>query len=80
MSDSSIRRHLLPQLRARVPLYRIFLSANHRRLRLQRALEHRAWKADWHHFVFSDDSRFNLWDHDGYIHVRRYASERCLPE
>ncbi|GFT48294.1 transposable element Tc1 transposase [Trichonephila clavipes] len=26
------------------------------------------------------DSRFNLWDHDGCIRVRRYASERCLPE
>ncbi|GFV70678.1 transposable element Tc1 transposase [Trichonephila clavipes] len=26
------------------------------------------------------DSRFNLWDHDGRIRVRRYADERCLPE
>ncbi|GFV86167.1 transposable element Tc1 transposase [Trichonephila clavipes] len=30
--------------------------------------------------VLSDESRFNLWDHDGHIRVRRYASERCLPE
>ncbi|GFT59901.1 transposable element Tc1 transposase [Trichonephila clavipes] len=27
-----------------------------------------------------DESRFNLWDHDGRIRVRRYAGERCLPE
>ncbi|GFX19073.1 transposable element Tcb1 transposase [Trichonephila clavipes] len=29
---------------------------------------------------FRDESRFNLWDHDGRIRVRRYAGERCLPE
>ncbi|GFX10361.1 transposable element Tcb1 transposase [Trichonephila clavipes] len=38
MSVSSIRRRLLHRgLRARVPLYRIPLSPNHRRLRLHRA-------------------------------------------
>ncbi|GFX12109.1 transposable element Tcb2 transposase [Trichonephila clavipes] len=30
--------------------------------------------------VAVDESRFNLWDHDGRIRVRRYAGERCLPE
>ncbi|GFU65762.1 transposable element Tcb2 transposase [Trichonephila clavipes] len=43
MSTSSVRRHLLHrELRARVPLYRIPLTANHRRLRLQWTHEHRA--------------------------------------
>ncbi|GFS49180.1 transposable element Tcb2 transposase [Trichonephila clavipes] len=27
-----------------------------------------------------DESRFNLWDHDGCIRVRRHADERGLPE
>ncbi|GFX00866.1 transposable element Tc1 transposase [Trichonephila clavipes] len=36
--------------------------------------------ANWHQVVFSDESRFNLWNHDGHIRVRRYAGERCLPE
>ncbi|GFU42152.1 transposable element Tcb2 transposase [Trichonephila clavipes] len=27
-----------------------------------------------------DKSRFNLWDHEGLIRVRRYAGESCLPE
>ncbi|GFW45375.1 transposable element Tc1 transposase [Trichonephila clavipes] len=49
-------------------------------MRLQWAHEHRAWKADSHQVFFSDESRFNLWDHDGRICVRRYAGERCLPE
>ncbi|GFW39020.1 transposable element Tcb1 transposase [Trichonephila clavipes] len=56
------------------------LTENHRWLRLQWAHEHRAWQADWHQVVFSDESRFNLWDHDGRIRVRRYADEHCLPE
>ncbi|GFU73850.1 transposable element Tcb2 transposase [Trichonephila clavipes] len=44
MSASSIRRLLLHRgLRAREHLYRIPLTANHRRLRLQWAHEHRAW-------------------------------------
>lgn len=81
LSASSIRRRLLRRgLRARVPLYRIPLTANHRRLRRQWALEHRDWRADWHQVVFSDESRFNLWTHDGRVRVRRYAGQRCLPE
>ncbi|GFX82102.1 transposable element Tcb1 transposase [Trichonephila clavipes] len=52
---------------ARVPLYRDLLTANHRRL--QWAHQHRAWQADWHQVVFSDESRFNFWDHDGRIRV-----------
>ncbi|GFU69261.1 transposable element Tcb2 transposase [Trichonephila clavipes] len=60
MSASSIRRRLLHRgLRARVPLYRIPITANHRRLRLQWAHEHTAWQADWLQVVFSDESRFN---------------------
>ncbi|GFX10396.1 transposable element Tc1 transposase [Trichonephila clavipes] len=67
-------------LRTREPLHRIPLTANYRRLRLQWAHEHRARQAEWHQFFFSDESRFNLWDHDGQIRVRPYAGERCLPE
>ncbi|GFV37508.1 transposable element Tcb2 transposase [Trichonephila clavipes] len=47
MSVSSIRRRLQHRgLRIRVHLYRIPLTANHQRLRLQWAHEHRAWQAD----------------------------------
>ncbi|GFU59219.1 transposable element Tcb1 transposase [Trichonephila clavipes] len=81
MSASSIRRRLLHRrLRAKVLLYGIPLTANHQRLRLQWTHDHRAWQADWHQVVFSDESRFNLWDHDGHIRIRRYACEHCLPE
>ncbi|GFX82393.1 transposable element Tcb1 transposase [Trichonephila clavipes] len=81
LCDSSIRRRLLQRgLRARIPLYRIPLTQNHHRLRLQWANVHRSWRADWQQVIFFDKSRFNLWHHDGRISVRRYAGERHIPE
>ncbi|GFY17014.1 transposable element Tcb2 transposase [Trichonephila clavipes] len=81
MAVSSIRRRQLHRgLRATVSLYRILLSANHRRLRLQWAHEHRVRQTDWHQVVFSDESRFNWWEPDGRIRVERYDDEHCLPE
>ncbi|GFW65840.1 transposable element Tcb2 transposase [Trichonephila clavipes] len=57
MLASSIRRRLLHRgLRVRVPLYRIPLTANHRRLHLQWAHKHRAWLADWHQRVIERHS------------------------
>ncbi|GFT22366.1 transposable element Tcb2 transposase [Trichonephila clavipes] len=74
-SVSSIRQRLLHRgLRARVPLYGIPLTANHQWQRLQWAHEHRAWQTHWPQVVFLDESRFNLWDHDGRIHVRCYVA------
>ncbi|GFX58592.1 transposable element Tcb1 transposase [Trichonephila clavipes] len=55
------------------------LTANHQRLRLQYAHEHKAWQADWQQVVSLDESRFNLGDHDDRIHVKRYVG-CCLPE
>ncbi|GFU90935.1 transposable element Tc1 transposase [Trichonephila clavipes] len=81
MSASSIRQRLLHRgLRASVPLHRIPLKANPRRLCLQWAHEHRVWQSDWHQVVLSDESRFSLWDYNGHIRVRSYAGECCLPE
>ncbi|GFX18710.1 transposable element Tcb2 transposase [Trichonephila clavipes] len=78
---SSIRRHLLQRgLCARIPLYRIPLTQNHRPLRLQWTNVHISWLVDWQQVVFSEKSRFNLWHHDGRIRVRRYAGERHIPE
>ncbi|GFX48449.1 transposable element Tcb1 transposase [Trichonephila clavipes] len=64
MSASSIHRRL----------------PNHQRQRLRWAHKHRAWQADRHQVVFSDESCFSLWYHDSRIRVRRYAGERCLSE
>ncbi|GFX41805.1 transposable element Tcb2 transposase [Trichonephila clavipes] len=36
------------------------LTENHQHLRLQWDHEHRAWQADWHQVVFSDELRFNF--------------------
>ncbi|GFW55443.1 transposable element Tc1 transposase [Trichonephila clavipes] len=77
----SIRRLLLQRgLRARIPLYKIPLTQNHRRPRLQWVNVHRSWRADWQQVIFSDEFRFNLGHHDGRFSVRRYAGERHIPE
>ncbi|GFX69273.1 transposable element Tc1 transposase [Trichonephila clavipes] len=81
MSASTIHRRLLHRgLRARVPLYRFPLMANHRWLRLQWAPEPRAWQDDWHQIIFSDEPRFNLLDHNSRNRIRLYVAECCLPE
>lgn len=81
LSSSTVRRRLLQhELRARVPLRRIPLSLNHRRLRLQWAQQHSAWRAQWQQVVFSDESRYNLEYNDGRVRVRRYRGERLLPQ
>ncbi|GFW62199.1 HTH_Tnp_Tc3_2 domain-containing protein [Trichonephila clavipes] len=81
MSTSLIHRCLLHRgMRARVHLYRIPLTVSNLRLRLQWAHEHRARLADWHQVVFSNESCFNLQNHECRIRVRRYTGERCLPE
>ena len=52
-------------------------TENYRQLRLQWAHEHRARKADWHKVIFSDESRFNLWNNDGRVYVRHCAGQEC---
>ncbi|GFS68140.1 uncharacterized protein TNCV_438971 [Trichonephila clavipes] len=37
-------------------------------------------EANWHQVFFSDESCFNLCNHDDRVRVRRYAGERYLPE
>ena len=70
MSVSSIRRRLLHHvLSARVFLYKIHLTVNHRWLCLQRAHEHRAQQAVCHQVVVSDESCFNFWGHNSQFHV-----------
>ncbi|GFX80937.1 transposable element Tcb2 transposase [Trichonephila clavipes] len=82
MTSARDDRHLLRMVGndRTVSSRKIPLTANHRRLRLQWAHELRAWQADWHRTVFSDESRFNSWDTDGRIRVGHYAGECCLPE
>ena len=82
MPTSLIRKRWLHYgLGPKVHLYWIPpLKANHWRMWLQWAHEYRVWQVDWHKDVISDESRFNLWDHDGHFRVRRYVGQCCLLE
>ena len=70
----SIRWRLLDRgLRAMVSLYRIPLTANHLRLRLERAHEHRAWQADCHQDVLLNKSYLNFFNYDCRVRIKLYA-------
>ncbi|PRD18591.1 UNVERIFIED_CONTAM: hypothetical protein NCL1_60088 [Trichonephila clavipes] len=60
-----------------VPLYRIPLKANHRRLRLQWAQEYRAWQADWQQVMNHASICGNM---RAAVVLDVMPSECCLPE
>ena len=70
-------RLLSPGYRAYRPTTKPLLTANHRRLRLEWA---QRWRnltvAHWQHVIFGDESRFQLYQVDGRLRVRRLPGER----
>ncbi|GFX68809.1 putative transposase rhodnius neglectus [Trichonephila clavipes] len=83
-------------LKARTPRKKPYISEVNRKRRLEFALKYKNKPMDfWKKIIISDESkfeiftppsirknesRFNLWDYDGRICVRRYAGERYLPD
>ncbi|CAJ1071497.1 hypothetical protein CRYPA_288 [Xyrichtys novacula] len=61
---------------ARRPVWKPLLQRRHRQARLGWAHDHLNWQdGHWRHVVFSDESRFLLYRHDGRVRVRRQAHE-----
>lgn len=58
------------------PLLKLPLTLEHRTARLAWCRERERWQEEWKRIVFSDESRFCLWKHDGRIRVRRRGGER----
>lgn len=81
-SNSTVRRRLQERgLNARRPRVKPLLTQRHRRLRLDFAREHSDWTwVDWSVVLFSDESKFNLYHHDGRQVVRRRPGEEYLPQ
>ena len=64
-------------LRCRRPYRGLILTPRHRQQRLQWARRHlRMTRADWAAVLFTDESRFNLYDNDGRLRVYRGRNER----
>lgn len=70
-------------IRCRRPVKVPVLNAQHRRARLQWA-RNNAQRPNWNSVVFSDESRFNLFNADGRIRIYRRRNERfadiCVKE
>ena len=78
LSVQTVRNRLRGQgLRSRKPAMKTVLSPNHRRLRLQWSRRHVWWThAQWSDILFTDESRFLLFDNDRRLHVWRRRGER----
>ena len=80
VSARTVRRRLEQHgLSARRPLLRLPLTLQHRDARRQWCAQRQNWIQEWHHVVFSDESRFCVQHHDGRIRVWRHRGERTWP-
>ena len=76
-SASTIRKRLCgKKIYARRPTLVLPLTGKHRRIRYDWCKVRRNWNDEWSKIVFSDESRFALFKHDGRINVRRRSRER----
>ena len=72
----TVSRHLKEfGIRCRRPYHGSVLTRRHRQLRNNFAQNHQR-RVNWHGVVFSDESRFNLYNNDGRVHVYRHNGER----
>ncbi|UYV80112.1 hypothetical protein LAZ67_18001735 [Cordylochernes scorpioides] len=78
VSARTIRRRLQQSgLSAKRLLLRLPFTQNHRRLHRQWCDERRMWTEEWNEIVFTDESRFCLQHHDGWIRVWRHLERGC---
>ena len=69
------------KLFARRPASKSMLKECHRRQRLAFALAHWHWTAaDWGRVLFTDETKFNRFNPDGGVYVRRPPNERYNPK
>ena len=77
MSMSSVYRRIKSYgLHSYRPFLCLPLTPLHCTRRLEWSNERANWMHEWHQIVFSDESRFCLWAHDGRRRVRRMRGER----
>ena len=77
-SNSTVRRRLSAAgLNGHVAVKKPLLTARHRQLRLEFARRHEHWSwVDWSCVLFTDESKFNMFQNDGRVYIRRRAGEK----
>lgn len=77
-SDTTVRRRLSAAgLNGHVAVKKPLLTARHRQLRLEFARRHEQWSwVDWSCVLFTDESKFNMFQTDGRVYIRRRTGER----
>ena len=78
VSNQTVRNRLHEdRLRARRPATGVILNRQHRRARLEFALEHQNWQlAEWSNILFTNESRYTVSNNDGRMRVWRRQGQR----
>lgn len=63
-------------LRSYRPYFRLPMTQQHKDDRLQWSQNRQHWEHEWENIVFSDESRFCLWNSDGRLRIRRPRGQR----
>lgn len=81
ISERTVRRRLVEgKLFSRRPAKKPLISARNRAARLQFARAHLNWtENDWRKVLFSDETRYNIFNSDGMRRVRRPINQRFNP-
>jgi hypothetical protein len=81
-SATTVRRRLHEAgLYGHLAVKKPLLSTRYRQLRLNFAREHADWSwVDWSTLMFSDESKFNLFQSDGRVYVRRRSGEQLTDD
>jgi len=78
VGKNTIRRALYEMgYHSRIALRKPYISESNRRFRLKWSRERRFWSInDWKKVIWSDESRFTLFQNDGKVHVWRLPKEK----
>ena len=81
-STTTVKRRLRSAgLNGRIARRKPLLSPKHRQARLEFAKGHINWSAnEWRKVVWSDESKFNIFNSDGRTYVRRRVGEELMDE
>ena len=82
ISNRTVQRRLTEKgLFGRRPAKKPWISKKNVLARMKFAVEHENWTIeDWKKVLWSDESKFNLWNNDGVGYVRRPVNQRFNPK
>jgi len=77
VSADTVRRYLHEEgFYSRIALRKPFVSEENRKKRFKWCVDRKSWNQEWKYIIWSDESRFNLYENDGRQRVWRQPKEK----